>query len=144
MSFGTVLVVDDKTDDVMLLKRAMGKKNIDAEVQAISDPRQAIDYLQGVSSYSDRNQFPYPRMIFVDIRTTHGSGFELLRWIRDNPIYQVIPIVVLTGSDYKLDVKRAYYEGANCYVLKPANADQLEALIETLFNFWKMNALPDM
>jgi len=50
----TILLVEDDPNDVLLIKRAFTKANISNPIQIVSDGEEAMDYLAGEGSYSDR------------------------------------------------------------------------------------------
>ncbi|MBA4147460.1 MAG: response regulator [Verrucomicrobia bacterium] len=141
----TVLIVEDTEDDAFLLKRALAKAGFPSEqVHLLQNGKEAQDYLEGTGPYVDRKKFPYPDIIFTDLKMPVMNGFELLRWIKANPVYQVIPTIVLSSSKDKLDVKRSFMEGANCYFMKPHSQEENVEMLKLIFNFWNKNELPEI
>jgi CheY-like chemotaxis protein len=138
-----ILLVEDSPDDVLFMQRALTKTGFNIEhLKVVSDGGEAIKYLQGLAPYSDRKAFPFPNVIFTDLKMPQVNGFDLLHWLKMNPVYQVIPTVVMSSSDDQFDVKRAFFEGANCYFKKPPILDELTSLILLIFQFWSNNELP--
>jgi CheY-like chemotaxis protein len=64
------------------------------------------------------------------------DGFEVLEWIRSQPVFGALRVVVLTSSDSLRDVNRAYQLGANSFLVKPADLQQFAALIQALHGYW--------
>src|SRR4051812_27289842 len=103
----TILIAEDDENDVHLLRQALLKNNITDPVQICSDGQQAIDYLRGAGSYANRSQFPFPTIIFLDIKMPKKSGLDVLEWLRANPDCAVIPVIILTASREEQDIARA-------------------------------------
>ena len=132
----TVLLVEDNPVDVMLLRRALNKIAASSELQTVNDGQAAIDYLAGAGQYSDRSRFPTPYVIVLDLKLPRKSGFEVLRWLRTSSAYPHLPVVVLTSSREDQDLQRAYASGANSYLLKTLNADDLTRMAGILHQYW--------
>jgi CheY-like chemotaxis protein len=129
---GPILIVDDNEDDVYALRRALRKAGITRSQQAVENGREALNYLSGKSRYADRNEFPLPFIIFVDLKMPLVDGFEVLAWIRSQPELGGIPVVTLTGSDEMKDHERARLLGAHTYLVKPPAPADLQRLIHSV------------
>ena len=132
----TILIVEDSEDDVFLLKKALQRENITNPVQVVRDGQQAIDYLCGKEPYSDRQQYPFPKAIFCDLKLPHLNGFDVLQWLRAHPDCSVIPFIIMSASKEDVDIKRAYQMGANAYLYKPNDLLELQKMVKTAFEFW--------
>ncbi len=128
----TVLVAEDDSDDAFFLKRAFFKAGIDAPVHLVRDGQEVIDYLSGVPPYDDREAYPLPGLLLLDLKMPRVTGFEVLQWLQEHPSLRRIPVVVLSGSGRPVDVERAYSLGANYYAIKPQDVDQLLGLATRL------------
>ena len=141
----TVLIVEDAEDDAFLLQRALAKSSFSGDhVHIVANGREAQQYLEGVGQYVDRQKHPFPDIIFTDLKMPIMNGFELLKWLKENPVYQVIPTVVLSSSNDKLDVRRAFFEGANSFFMKPNKHEESVAMLSLIFDFWERNELPEI
>ena len=139
----TVLIVEDEPNDVSLLKRAFKKIGVEASrIFTVQDGEDAINYLLAKDPFDDREKFPYPDVVLTDLKMPRKNGFELLMWLRDNPIYQVIPTIVFSSSRDERDVRQAYYLGANSYMVKPHTTQELESLMTLAIDYWKRCELP--
>lgn len=139
-----ILIVEDDENDVLLLQRALRKSGVKSPIHVVRDGQEAIDYLLRKGPYEDREKFPYPDVIFTDLKLPRKNGFELLDWLRNNPVYQVIPILVLTSSRDLKDIRHAYYLGANGYLVKPSGVAELEAMMKVTWDFWCTCEIPQM
>src|SRR5215212_5934853 len=81
-----VLVAEDSDDDALLLARAFRKAGIGSPVHVCRDGQEMIDYLSGAEKFSDRNTFPWPSMLLLDLKMPKVSGFEVLQWLKDRAI----------------------------------------------------------
>ena len=145
MSRTTVLYVDDDSNDVLLLQHACRKAGIVCDLRTAADGDEAITYLRGIDKYSDREQFPLPRLVVLDLKMPRVNGFEVLGWMRQIESFRRLPVVVLTSSNHEMDIKRAYDAGANSYLVKPVGFDALVDLVRTSYHYWmNLNAQPEI
>jgi CheY-like chemotaxis protein len=75
-------------------------------------------YLSGVDAYADRDGYPMPRLILVDLDVSQGTGLEFLEWLKAKPGLMRIPVFVLTSAVESGDVDQAYALGARSCLLK--------------------------
>src|SRR2546421_6515100 len=94
----TILLVEDSEDDVFFMRHALQKAKVIFPVQVVPDGQAALDYLAGKGQYADRNEFPLPTLIFLDLKMPYVSGFEVLEWMQRQPFTPEIQVVVLTTS----------------------------------------------
>ena len=78
----SILLVEDDTNDVLLMKHALEKNGIRSPLQVVGDGEEAVSYLQHSGLYSDRTRLPFPRVILMDLKMHRSSGllFPLLVW----------------------------------------------------------------
>ncbi|MBE9157278.1 response regulator [Nodosilinea sp. LEGE 06152] len=132
----TILLVEDNPKDVFLVQRAARKAGIATPLQVVNDGDAALEYLSGVAPYSDRAAYPIPVFVLLDLKLPRRSGAEVLSWIRQQPYLRRLPVVVLTSSREYADINRIYDLGANAYIVKPADLDQLVNILTTLNLHW--------
>ena len=137
-----VLIVEDDLNDAFFIQRAFQHAGIKREPHICTTVRDAICYLQGSADYADRTQYPFPNLLITDIKMPEQSGFDLLRWIRDHPQFQIIPTVIMSSSHRAEDVKLAYCLGANAYLCKPGEAVQFREMFTALLRFWNFCEIP--
>jgi DNA-binding response OmpR family regulator len=131
-----ILLVEDDESDVLRLRRAFQKARIASLLIDVRDGEQAIQYLSGVGIYANRSKYPIPSLVLLDLRLPKLSGFEVLEWIREQADLCKLIIVVLTGSDAVPDANKAYKLGANSYLIKPGNTEELVEMLTRLEDQW--------
>jgi CheY-like chemotaxis protein len=131
----TILLVEDSSDDVFFMERAMKAAGFSTPLQIAKDGKSALDYLSGINGYGDRQKFPLPSLVLLDLKLPHVLGLDVLKWIRSQSDLQVLPVIVLTSSGERSDLERAYRLGANSFMVKPA-PDDLPALAKCLADYW--------
>jgi len=138
-----ILLVEDDSNDVVLLQRAFQKAGLRDSIRIVRDGEQAIHYLSGEGEYSDRDRFPLPFLILLDLKMPGTNGFEVLQWARAEPELKRLLIVVLTSSHLQSDVDRAYELGANSYLVKPVEFNEMVNLIQRFEAYWtELNRIP--
>lgn len=130
-SDGTILLVEDSPDDVVLTKRALRKNNIGNRVIVAHDGEQAIDYLLPVTGKPI-----VPELILLDINLPKLSGLDVLRAIRGDDRTRYLSVVVLTTSSEEQDIVSSYDLGANSYVRKPVEFDNFLEAVRVLGLYW--------
>lgn len=132
----TLLHVEDDPNDVLLLQRAFRKAGITLNIQSVSDGDKAVAYLSGAEGYGERDKFPLPSLVMLDLKMPRKSGLEVLQWIRGDGKIRRLPVVVFTSSRHDEDVNRAYDLGANSYLVKPVGFDSLVEVAKTIHQYW--------
>lgn len=131
-----ILLIEDEQTDSLLIQRAFEKAGVQNPIQIVTDGDNALARLEGIGQYEDRVQYPLPAFILLDLKLPGMHGLSLLRWIRSRKELRLIPVVVLTNSAEATDVKAAYEAGANSYLLKPANRDEIYRVIQVIQSYW--------
>ena len=134
----TILLVEDDPGDVFRIQRAFRKANLVSSLAVVTDGEKAIQYLSGQDPYQDRDRYPLPVLMLLDLKLPRYSGFEVLSWLRTESNLKQLPVVVLTSSDYQQDIDRAYKVGANSYLAKPPAPDALLEMVQTVGLYWSV------
>lgn len=138
-----ILLVEDDPNDVLLIQRAFQKAGLHNSLKVVRNGDQAIEYLSGENSYADRDRFPSPFLVLLDLKMPGTDGFEVLAWTRNSPSLKRLLVVVLTSSNLQADVDKAYELGANSYLVKPVEFDDMVNLIQRFEAYWtEINRIP--
>lgn len=131
-----ILLVEDDPNDALLIQRAFRKANLMNPMKVVEDGEEAVAYLSGRGVYADREEYPLPTLILLDLKLPRKSGLEVLEWMREQPGLKRLPVVVLTSSREAPDINRAYELGANSYLVKPGGFDDLLEMVRTVGMYW--------
>ena len=131
-----LLLVEDNEDDAFLMKRSLKAAGIPQAIHVAADGQQAIDYLAGQGQYADREAYPLPSVVFLDLKLPFKSGHEVLAWVRSQRALAEIIVIVVTSSNQPSDLEEAYRLGANSYVVKPPAAQQLVEFLTAFKRYW--------
>lgn len=140
----TVLLVEDSKSDVLLVKRAFKKAKVLNPLQIVSDGDDAVAYLEGRERFGDRELYPIPTLMLLDLKLPRRSGFEVLEWTRAHSILRALPVVVLTSSQETKDIDRAYKAGASTYLVKPVALEPFVQMVDRLNQYWLMAEKPNL
>src|SRR2546426_1139606 len=95
---GTILLADDSEDDIVLIGHAFEQGGIANPLAVVRDGEEAIAYLKGEGPYGDRALYPLPVLMLLDLKMPRTDGFQVLRWMRLQPNFIALPVIVLTNS----------------------------------------------
>jgi CheY-like chemotaxis protein len=130
-----ILLVDDNPHDVVLIRLAFRKVGIIDTIQLVKDGTEAVQYIKGEGTYADRHHYPVPTLVLLDLKMPQTSGFEVLRWIREQPDLSHVHVVVMSGSKNDADIEKAYALGAHSYLVKPTKFEDLVKMMESLKDY---------
>jgi len=131
-----ILIADDNDDHVALLLRAFRKGPVLNPIIVVRDGDEAIKYLRGVDRFQNRDEYPLPSLLLLDLRMPNVDGFEVLEWIRHHPFFKALRVVVLTTSEDMHDITRAYQLGANSFLVKPTDLSGFTTIADVLQGHW--------
>jgi CheY-like chemotaxis protein len=133
----TILLVEDSPVDILLMQRAFRNQIFtNTSLQIVRDGDAAVFYLNGDGEYSDRDRYPLPAIILLDLKLPRRSGHEVLGWLKQHPQLKRLPVVVLTSSRQTVDVNQAYDLGVNSYLVKPVGFASLSDMMQSFGKYW--------
>lgn len=131
-----ILLVDDNKMDVVLTLDAFRVAKLQNKINIASNGEEALDYLFGLGKYSDREEYPLPVLILLDLKMPGIDGFEVLQQIKKTPVVKRIPVIILTSSKEEGDRAMSYDIGANSYLLKPVSFDGFVEVVKKIQDYW--------
>jgi CheY-like chemotaxis protein len=140
----TILVVEDCENDLRLMRHAFQQAQCNFPLQEVRNGEEAIAYLAGEGPYGDRNKFPLPIVMLLDLNLPKKNGHEVLTWVRAQPDLKRLAIFILTASMRIEDVDCAFYLGATAYLSKPGNLDTLTTMMQRLCGWIQINHFPSI
>lgn len=139
MSKKEIYLVEDSSDFRQLVKGIFTKFLPDHHVRLFQGAKELYQYmvLQSAEQFPGRR----PALIILDLQLPDINGVELLKLIRQTPAnteteWKTIPVVILSGSTRQDDINHCYEAGANSYLVKPVDFEELHTLLETLCRYW--------
>ena len=140
----TVLLAEDDPDDVLLTQIAFERARLANPLQVVRDGEEAIAYLGGEGAFADRDRFPMPILLLLDLDMPKMDGFQVLDWLRADPLLRQLPVAIMTSSDHDPHISRAYELGADSYLIKPPDATAMLNLVQRLHAYWLiLNEAPE-
>ena len=130
------MVAEDDENHVFFIQRAFKQAGLLNPVHFVPDGEHAIMYLAGEGKYANREEFPLPSLLLLDLKMPNKDGFEVLEWIREHPTLSALRVIVLTTSGATTDINRAYKLGANSFLTKPMNFTDLVQLTKWVKGYW--------
>ena len=125
----TILLVEDNPDDVVLLQRCIKSQNFNWNLKVARNGAEATMYLQGDGKFADREQFPVPDLVLLDLTLPHVPGHVLLQWIRTVHSNPKLPVIVLTSRGGGSEAALAFRHGCNAYFVKPQDGESLQQVV---------------
>jgi CheY-like chemotaxis protein len=132
----TILLVEDTPSDAALIRRGFDKTNVLNPIVWVKNGQEALAYLSGLGQYGDRIRYPLPALILLDLDLPEMTGFELLQWKRTQPYVRRIPVVVLTIDKATSAINAAYDLGANSYLVKPGDPEEIMRIVKSIQEYW--------
>ncbi len=137
-----VLLVEDNEDDIELTTIAFNEAKIKNRLFVVKNGQEALDYLQRKDPYRDKEKFPTPKLLLVDINMPKMGGFELLEHMKKDDKLKILPVVMLTSSKNEEDIVKSYKGGAAAYLPKPISHEDFVKVINGFNLFWQLVELP--
>ncbi len=132
----TFLMAEDDQDDCLLVKEAFLESHLVNRLQYVEDGIELLDYLRRLGKFTNKEEFPTPDLILLDLNMPRKDGREALEEIKADPLLRYIPVVVLTTSKAEEDILRSYNIGAAGYITKPVTFTGLVEAIKGLEKYW--------
>ncbi len=138
-----ILLVEDNRMDAELTLDAFHEAKLVNTIHVASNGEKALEYLFGRGKYADRNTFPMPNLVLLDLKLPGIDGFEVLRQVKTTPILKRLPVVILTSSKEEGDRALSYDHGANSYLVKPVSFEGFLGVVRQIEGYWlSLNIAP--
>lgn len=138
-----ILLVEDNRMDTELAIDAFEESHLSCKVHVAENGQKAIDYVFSKNAFSNREKFPKPDLILLDLKMHGIDGHEVLRQIKSEKVLKRIPIIILTSSKEHADLIRCYENGANSYLVKPVSYEGFIEMVQKIDEYWlKLNTFP--
>lgn len=127
-----ILLVEDNPGDKRLVREAFRDSTLELTFSTVSDGSEALEYL------TERQQTDpaFPDLLLLDLNLPQTSGFDVMETMNEDPELSKVPILVLTSSEDKDDIRSSYGLSANAYLSKPDSPTEFATLAESVEAFW--------
>ena len=131
----TFLVVDDSADDLRLIEAAFVKVGVTNPIVCKINAEDACAFLNGAGADGEQR----PVVLMTDLKMPGMDGVELVRWVRTQPGWKGMPVVMLSGSILDTDAIRAYEAGVNIFLSKAGSLLDHAAMLRSLVAWLRLN-----
>lgn len=132
-----VIAIEDNPADARLAREGVKTVETELDFQVHNSGAEAIERLKAIDP---EPQAAHPDLILLDLNLPGKSGFEVLTAIRTETAFQHVPVVVVSSSENRSDIRRVYELSGNAYVVKPVDPDEYIEMIGAIVDFWTLNA----
>lgn len=136
MSREQLLVIEDSPEDFDIISRALRRSGFSGELRQCVDGDEALALLHGLKAVTEQGRSSYPRLIILDLNLPGTDGRAVLEEIKSHSELKTTPVVVFTTSADPKDVETCYRLGANSYIKKPVDPEELTQAIDILRRYW--------
>jgi CheY-like chemotaxis protein len=137
-----ILLVEDDTHDVELMQLAFNRSQSPFSFVSVPHGAEAIKYLSREGKYADRDTYPEPFLVLLDLTMPVMNGFETLQWMQRQTTTTWPPVIVFSYSRVEKDVQLARQLGAISFLTKPVDLDSAVALLSGLEKYWPADSGP--
>ncbi|NJM68715.1 MAG: response regulator [Scytonema sp. RU_4_4] len=138
-----LLVVEDSNEDFRMLQRFMRRMAVPNPIYRCTNGDEVLDFLYQEGNYQDPNVAPRPSVILLDLNLPGIDGRDILERLKQDRSFREIPVIVFTTSSNPRDIELCYQKGANGYLIKPMDAQELQKTIQAFVDYWlEVNTFP--
>jgi DNA-binding NarL/FixJ family response regulator len=127
-----VLLTDDDEGDRLIFKEIFDEMETETIVQMLIDGEQLMDFLKNENN-------PLPHIIFLDLNMPNMNGIECLKEIRSNERFSDVSIAIYSTSRSDKDINDTFHFGANIYITKPGDFDDLKKVLAKALSVTRLN-----
>jgi len=120
-----ILLADDDEDDRLLFADAISEVKVKTKLHMVNDGEQLMSYLEKEST-------TLPDFLFLDINMPKKNGIECLQAIRNNEKLKHLSVAIYSTSNAEKDIEDTFVKGANVYICKPNNFDDLKRIMKNV------------
>jgi CheY-like chemotaxis protein len=140
----SLLIAEDSDEDFEVLQLLIRQMEVQNPIYRCTNGDRVLEFLYQEGDFDDPKKAPRPSVILLDLNLPGVDGRELLEQLKQDQNFKEIPIVVFTTSSNPRDIKFCYQNGANGYLIKPVDSEELERTVQAFVSFWlESNVLPE-
>jgi CheY-like chemotaxis protein len=132
----SILIAEDFENDALLLQQVLKGAGVSNPIFTLSDGDEVLAYFKGEGRFSDRDKFPLPSVLLLDLKMARVGGYEVLQWLQTHPEFKPL-IVIVTGIEETKEIQRAYLLGAHSFITKPCNPEDIHKMRKAFGHYWE-------
>ncbi len=142
---GTILLVEEDADDIVVTKKALTDAGVSNPIHTVHSGEEAIKYFSGRGKFANRQTYPLPFLVLLNLKMPGEDGFATFRWLFERPgLRKKFTVVALTSASPDSEIQLAYELGAHSCLLKPLEFSQLVATAQRVKEYWiELNLPPE-
>jgi CheY-like chemotaxis protein len=125
-----ILVAEDDADDRYLMQTAFQEKGLPDRLEFVENGVELLRFLDSIQNSK------FPGFIMLDLNMPKKDGREVLKEIKQHPVFKKIPVIVFTTTKNDAEIKRCYELGANSYIVKPTSFESLLRVVQEIRSYW--------
>lgn len=129
--------MDDSESDIFFLLRAFAASRVQNPVDVVRSGAEAIDFLSGAGKYGNRQMYPLPKIVFLDLKMPSPNGLDVLHWKQKQTDLPRMLWVAMSNFDSPRTINEAYAAGASTFLIKPLEGLDIKNLIDAFNEFWR-------
>lgn len=130
----SILLLEDDAVDIMILKRAFKKLEIENQLEICNNGEEGLTWLQD-------HKDSLPGLIILDLNMPKMNGLEFLEQIKESSLYRKIPVIVLTTSKAHEDRTKAFDKSIAGYMVKPVDYNDFINIVDQIKNYWRISEI---
>lgn len=133
-----ILIIENSAPDAEMAIQALRNMRVSNRVYVVRDGQQGLDFLFCKGEFAHRKRSDRPQVILLDLAVPKVEGLEVLRQIKADPRTRTIPVVVMTVTNREREVAASQKLGADAYIVKPVDFQNLSGVIPRLSLQWAL------
>jgi len=135
-----ILIAEDDADDRYLIQTAFSEIGYPEQIDFVENGIEVFSYLDNIFTSNNMEEKALPGFILLDLNMPKKDGREVLKELKQHPVFKKIPVIVFTTTKNEIEIRRCYELGANSYIVKPISFDALLKVVENIRSFWFQTA----
>jgi len=120
----------------MAIRATLRDAGVALPLKFVTDGSSAIAYLNGSGEYRDREKFPLPSVLLLDLKMPRLDGFQVMEWLKTQKRFNDLLIVVVSGNGDLSNIPKAYSLGARSFLMKPIRVADIQNLMRSHSTHW--------
>jgi len=123
----------DAMDNILIVEDSETTRSL---IKAVIEEMNDFNIIEAASGFEALKILPTERfsLIITDINMPDINGLELIRFVKTNPLYKDIPLIIVTTERGEEDRKKGMSLGASAYITKPFKAEELKEAIKNVLD----------